>query len=457
MGTITATLSEWACGLRFEDLTGEAIDAAKRFLYDSIGCTLGGYRQEDCHILLRHLRQLGGARQCTCMGTRFRTNPVNAALFNALAIRAMDYNDIYWKADPSHPSDIIPAALSICEWKQLDGRELIVGVVLGHEMEMRLCEAAEPGIRERGWHHATLTAFVSPMVASRMLRLTPAQMQHAIGIAAAHSCTLGAVTAGKLTMMKNTVDPMATQAGVQAALLAAGGYSGPEHVIDGKEGLVHCMGPKWNLNVLTDGLGQRFKISDCGMKAFPIEALSHSPVTAALKIVKEHDVKPDDVAEIRVETLARAADILTDPAKYRPTSKETADHSLPYCLAVAVADRQVTPQQFTNKRIRDPKLHPLMDAVKAAGNEEFERLFPQTQPSRVTITTKSGQSYSARVDVPKGDYRDPMTTAEIEEKFNALAAGAFTPEVCDRIRDTVLSLETLPNVSDLMKLLAGSK
>jgi len=457
MGTITQTLSEWACRLRYEDLTADAVDAAKRFLYDSIGCALGGYRQEDCHMVLEFVRQMGGADQCTCIGTGHRTSAENAALFNALAIRAMDYNDIYWKADPCHPSDILPAATSIAEWKGLDGRDLIVGIVLAYEMEMRYCEAGEPGIREKGWHHATLTAFVSPMVAARMLGLTAAQMQHAIGISASHSCTLGAVTAGKLTMMKNTVDPMATQAGVRAALLAQLGYTGPEHVVDGKEGLVKCMGPKWNLNRLTDGLGERFKIVECGMKFYPIEALSHSPTTATLKLVHEHGIKPADVAEIRVETIARAADILSDPAKYRPTSKETADHSLPYCLAVAVADGQVTPRQFTNERINDPALHPLMDAMKAVANPEFESLFPASQPSRVTITTKAGRSYSARVDVPKGDYRDPGTMEDIEVKFNALASETFTPARCGRIRDAVMSLDKLSNTGDLMRLLVADR
>ncbi len=455
--TITRTLSEWASGLRFEDLDAPAIDAAKRFLYDSIGCALGGYQQEDCERLLHHLVEMGGADHCTCIGSGHRTSVVSAALFNALAIRAMDYNDIYWKADPCHPSDIIPAATGIAEWKGLSGKELIVGIVLAYEMEMRYCEAGEPGIREKGWHHATLTAFVSPMVAARMLKLDPVRMQHAIGISASHSCTLGAVTAGKLTMMKNTVDPMATQAGVQAALLAEKGYSGPEHVVDGKEGLTHCYGPKWHLNRLTDGLGKGFKIVECGMKFYPIEALSHSPTTAALKLVHEHDIQPADVKEIRVETIARAADILSDPAKYRPKSKETADHSLPYCLAVAVADRQVTPRQFENARIQDPALHPLMDAVKAVANPEFESLFPAKQPSRVTITLKSGQSFSERVDVPKGDYRDPGSMEDIEVKFNALAGGKFSEARCRRIRETIMGLDGLKNSAELMKLLVADR
>ena len=122
------------------------------------------------------------------------------------------------------------------------GKDLILGIILGHEFEMRLCEAAFPGIRERGWHHATLTAFVSPIVAGRMLGLSWEQIQHAIGISASRHASFGAAVAGKLTMMKNTVDPMATQSGVLAALLAEKGYTGPEHIIDGKEGLVHCYG-----------------------------------------------------------------------------------------------------------------------------------------------------------------------------------------------------------------------
>ena len=274
--TITATMSQWAAGLKFEDLSEDAVYQAKRFLLDSVGCALGGYQQHDVVIALEVLDEVAGPGKATVIGTGRSMDAVSASLANALMIRCMDYNDIYWKQDPSHPSDIFPAAMACCERAGGDGRELIVGLVLGHEFEMRLCEAAFPGIRERGWHHATLTAFVSPIVAARMLHLDCSKMQHAIGISASARATLGAVTAGKLTMMKNTVDPLATQSGVFAALLAEKGYTGPEHVIDGKEGLVHCFGPEWKLNILTDGLGESWRITQCGMKAFPTEALTHT-------------------------------------------------------------------------------------------------------------------------------------------------------------------------------------
>src|SRR5271165_3460891 len=224
--TVTATMSQWAAAVRFEDLSQDAIYQAKRFLLDSIGCALGGYQQHDVVIALEVLDEIAGPGKATVIGTGKRIDPVSATLANALMVRCMDYNDIYWKQDPCHPSDILPAAIAACERAGSDGRELILGIVLGHEFEMRLCEAAFPGIRERGWHHATLTAFVSPIVAGRMLHLSAEQIQHAIGISASARATLGAVTAGKLTMMKNTVDPLATQSGVLAALLAEKGYTG---------------------------------------------------------------------------------------------------------------------------------------------------------------------------------------------------------------------------------------
>src|SRR3954454_9510850 len=291
-------MSRWAANLHYRDISDEAVYQAKRFLLDSLGCALGGYQQHDVKIALEVLNEIGGRGLATVIGTGKQIDPVSASLANALMIRCMDYNDIYWKQDPSHPSDIFPAALACCERARSGGRELIVALVLGHEFEMRFCEAAFPGIRERGWHHATLTAFVSPIVAGRAIKLGWEQIQHAIGISASRQTTLGAVTAGKLTMMKNTVDPLATQSGVLAALLAEKGYTGPEHVVDGKEGLTHVFGPEWKLNLLTDGLGESWRIMQCGMKAFPTEALTHTPISATLELVKTNDLNPDEIKEV---------------------------------------------------------------------------------------------------------------------------------------------------------------
>jgi 2-methylcitrate dehydratase len=446
-------MSRWAAGLQYADLSQDAVYHAKRFLLDSVGCALGGYQQHDVKIALSVLTEIAGRGPSTIIGTGKRVDPVSACLANALMIRCMDYNDIYWKQDPSHPSDIFPAALAGCERAKTNGKELIVGLILGHEFEMRFCEAAFPGIRERGWHHATLTAFVSPIVAGRALHLSGEQIQHAIGISASRQCTLGAVTAGKLTMMKNTVDPMATQSGVLAALLAEKGYTGPEHVVDGKEGLTHCFGPEWKVDVLTQGLGDSWRITQCGMKFFPTEALTHAPISAVLDLVKENDLHPDQVEKVQIRSLARAADILSDPSKYDPRTKETADHSLPYVIAAALVDRQVTPAQFTMEKIVDASIRAQLKKVEVVADPEIEKVFPALQRVVVKISTTNGKSFTKQLDYPKGDPRNPLTDREIEEKFSALAQGVLSKIAQRKLKDAIWNLEKINSVSKLMALM----
>lgn len=457
---LSHTLAEWATKLRYEDVSREAIERAKMFWFDSVGCALGGSQQEDAHILLAHHREMTGegGGPCTSFVTGFKTNAVDAAFLNSHMVRAMDYNDIYWKADPCHPSDIICGPLALCEMLGKSGKDLLLATVIAYEVEQRLCEFGVPGVREYGWHHATLTAFAAPIAAARVLGLSVDQMVQAIGICASRTFTPGAVTAGKLTNMKNTVDPWATRMGVESALLAKRGYSGPEHMIDGKEGLYAVFGhvqykgtpAKFDSAMLIDKLpsspDNHYRILDCGMKSFPIEALSHAPLTAMMKCVKDNRIASGDVAEIKVEVIARAADILGDPHKYRPDSKETADHSLPYCMAVGLVDGMVTPLQFKEERVLDKGLIPIMDKVKVVANDEFEALFPKFQPSRVTITTTSGKSFSTRVDVPKGDPRDPMTAEEIGVKFHALGDGVIGRGKCDALAEAILKLETIQDV-----------
>src|SRR5213082_1328925 len=472
---LSHTIAEWACSLNYEHLSPEGIQAAKLFLFDSIGCALGGSQQDDAKILLKHYCAMsatadssvgegGGKGRATAFVSSFKTNPVDAAFLNGHMIRAMDYNDIYWKADPCHPSDLIAAPLALCESENLSGQDLILATIIAYEIEMRLCEIGRPGVREYGWHHATLSAFAAPIAAGRILNLTPVQMVSAVGISASRTFCPGAVTAGKLTNMKNTVDPWAGRMGGESALLARDGFSGPEHIVDGKEGLfavfkhVQYKGEPATFDGealvkdLPNSKDSHYRILDCGMKSFPIEALSHSPLTAMMKTVKEHKIKADDVKEIKVEVIARAADILGDPHKYRPDSKETADHSLPYCMAAGLVDGMVTPLQFREERVRDKMLIPIMDKVKVVANEEFEALFPKFQPSRVTITTNSGGSHFTRVDVPKGDPRDPMTEEEIAVKFTALGGDVIGKDRCKQLQSFIMSIDTAEKLDGLFVL-----
>lgn len=423
--SISRRIAEFAVSLRYEDLPAEVIHEAKRFLYDSFACAIGSMHTKDVNILHDIYRNMGGREEAHVIGFGTGLPAVNAALVNSLMIRSLDFNDIYWKQDPSHPSDIIPAALAMGERVDASMKEVITAIVLAYEFEQRICEFAIPGVRERKWHHATLTQFVSPIVAGKVLGLNVDQMVNAIGISACHNHTIGCPTAGRLTMMKNTVDPMATQSGVLAALMAEKGYSGTEAIFEGKEGLMDVFGPEWNVNALTDGLGESFKIMECSMKAFPTEALTHTHISAAIKIVSEHDIDYRDIESVTVTTIARACDILFDPHKYRPDSRETADHSLPYCIAAALVDRKVTTQSFDDEKIRDPRICEVIDKIRGEASVEFEKMFPAKQPSRVRILLKDGSEHSVYMEYPKGDPREPMTEADLDAKAAALCSDRY--------------------------------
>lgn len=450
MPNVTRVIADWTVTTRYEDLPANVVAEAKRYLMDTVGCALGGAQQHDVHLARKVLSEIAGPGSSTVLVTGEKMDPVSASLLNALMIRVMDYNDIYWKQDPSHPSDIIPAAMAAAERAGGSGRDLLLGIVLAYEFEQRLCEISFPGVRELGWHHATLTAVASPIAAGRMLGLNADQLQHAIGISASRHCTTGSVTAGKLTMMKNTVDPLATQSGVLAAMLAETGYTGPEHVLDGKEGFSHVFDSDWRFDILTEGLGDSWRILQCGMKYFPTEALTHAPISATLDLVVGNDLAPDEVESVTIYSLARAADILADPTKYDPRSKETADHSLPYVIAAAVADRQVTPLQFTDEKIMDPVIRAQLPKVKVIADPEIEAVFPELQRVRVVIQTTDGRTFEKELDFPKGDPRNPLTDAEISGKMSALAHGIATPEDVERMQAAIDCADDFDDVRELM-------
>ncbi|HEX9795284.1 MAG TPA: MmgE/PrpD family protein [Planctomycetota bacterium] len=452
---LSHVIGRWVEGLRYEDLPRKVLRETQRFLLDSIGCAFGGWRTRDWGIVRSVIAEEGGRKACRLLGEGAKVAPLQAAFLNALAIRALDYNDIYWKQDPSHPSDILSGPLAAAEMTGGSGKDFVLGMVVGYEIEQRLCEASFPGIRELGWHHATLTAFAAAYAAGKTLGLDAGQLQHAAGIAGCQNCTLGAVTTGHLTMMKNTVDPMATRAGLEAALLAAKGYQGPANVFVGKESLAHVMASEWKWEVFDD-LGADWRILECGMKAFPTEALTHAPISCCISICKDHGLGADDIAEVHVRTLTKAADILSDPSKYHPKTRETADHSLPYCITAGILHGRVTPELFEDAVIADPRVQKLIHKIKVVAEPEYEAAFPKVQRCRVRVTTTDGRKFDKQVDWPKGDPRDPLSDQEIRSKFDALAEGV-SEERRERIWSAARRIGSYKKVASFTRLCAAEE
>ena len=457
METISQRWAKFALGLNYENIPSVAIKEAKRFLLDSVGCAFSALDNKDTQAAYNYIQDLSGNKQATVIGWGEKANLPQTTLMNSLLIRALDYNDIYWEQDPSHPSDIIPAVLSTGEFMKKNGKEVLIGIIIAYELEMRLCLAAFPGVREIGWHHATLTQLVSPVAAGRMLGLSEEEIVAAIGISGSSHFTLGGVVAGHLTNMKNAADPFAVEAGVRAALLASKGYTGPVEVFEGKEGLFEVLDKvKWDRDVLTKGLGEKFLINQCGYKAFPTEALTHQPITAALEVMKENNLVAKEVEEILVETTTRGADILSDPSKYKPTTKETADHSLPYCIAVAVAKGNVLPSDFEEDALRDPLVWSLLDKIKVIDNPEIDALFPKVKRAIVTIKTSKGE-FKKQEDFAKGQPERPLSEEELVSKFKANSEKKISPSGMEDIIKATQGLENIDEIGEYMKLLVSDK
>ena len=472
--SISRQIAEFAVSLKFVDLPDEVVNEVKRYMYDSIGCAYGGYHTKDLNIIRDIYIDIGGKDDATVLGFGDKLPAVNATLINSLMVRALDFNDIYWKDDPSHPSDIIPAAWAVGELVNANMKDVIVAIVLAYEFEQRLCLFAKPGVRERKWHHATLTQFVSPIVAGKLLGLTVDEMVHAIGISGCHNHTIGCPTAGKLTMMKNTVDPMAVQSGVFAALMAQKGFSGTEKVFEGKEGFMDAfigwnakdesLKPtdmegrdgvsswSWDIDALVGGLGDSYKIMECGMKAFPTEALTHTHLSCVLNAMIGNNLEYSDIKEVKVTCFAQAYDILFDPTKYRPESRETADHSLPYCMAVAMVDKKITTDSFSDEKLNDPRIYEVIDKIIGEPSQEFEKMFPAKQPSRVVVTTNDGRMFEEYLEYPKGDPREPMTMDDLENKFNSLAGDKFDASAKKQLKETIFNCEEM-NAVEFMETL----
>ncbi len=454
MSSLSGKIAQFALDLKYEDIPELDAWEAKRFLLDSMGCALAAVKNEDMEHMYRFTEKLGGNPEATMVGREGKTNAPNAALMNCLLTRALDYNDIYWEEDPAHPSDIIGAALAAAEANGKGGRDALVAILIAYELTLRWCHAAHPGVREIGWHHASLIQFVSPFVAGKLYDLSLDQMVAAAGISASSHFTLGGVVAGHLTNMKNTAAPLAAQGGVIAAMMAREGYTGPVEVFEGKEGVFEVItGVEWRPEWPLKDLGKEFMIRQCAYKAFPTEALTHQPISAALQVCQEHNLMGEDVAEILVETTVRGADILSDPSKYKPTTKETADHSLPYVVAAAVADGNVLPSSFSDEKLKDPRIWDLLGKIKVVADPEIDAMFPGVKRARVTITTRDGQSHTAQVDHAKGSPQNRMSDEEVVSKFRANAGEVLDKGQQDRVIDLTWHFDEVEDVGDYLSLL----
>lgn len=449
---LAAQLAEYAVKLRYEDLPKHTVHEVKRRFIDSFATAVGAMGADAYAIAKRCALRVLSKPDAGLIGGG-RSSAEWATFVNGLLIRYLDYNDTYLSLEPAHPSDNLAAVLSVGEIAGANGKDMITAAVLAYEIQCRFCDAAS--LRKHGWDHVTYGAISSCMAACKLLKLDAKKTIHAIGIGGVCNTALRQTRSGELSMWKGCAFANAARNGVFAALLAAEGMTGPAPIFEGDLGFMKLLTGPFEIERL-GGDREPFMINATYIKFWPAEYHSQSAIDAALHLRKE--VKDFSLIQsIDIHTFDAAVDIIgKDPEKWRPQTRETADHSLPYCTAVALVDGEVTDKQFDTKRFTDERLLGIVAKVKVHRDKELSARYPRGIPNRITVTMADGRTIVREVEFPRGHAHNPMTDDEVEQKFRSMVEPRYGKEVADQVLKACWGLDNLQNAGELLRPLDKS-
>ncbi len=442
-------LSDYAASLDYRDLPPDTVHEARRRILDSVGCALGGFAAEPCRIARDLAPALEGRGAARILGTGQSTTPDMASFANTAMIRYLDCNDSFVSPGGGHPSDMLPAVLAAAEVAGASGREVITALVLAYEIYGQF--AARFATREKGWDQGLFIGPASACAAGKAMGLRAERLAHAISMTTVSQVPLGQTRVGELSMWKGCATAMAVRNGVFAALLARGGMEGPPEPFEGRYGLFEQVTGELPL----DGLGNAdagvpFKLAETSIKYFPVQI--HTQAGAAMALELRDEFEPADVERIRIETYGVAVrNAAGEAEKWDPKTRETADHSLPYVVAVALTDGAVTPASFDEKRIGDPLLRPLMGKVEISEDAEATRNYPAQQQARMEIELRSGRRLTRAADYPKGHSRNPLSDSELERKFLGLTTGVLSRERQASLLERLWRFDEIENLDALFE------
>jgi 2-methylcitrate dehydratase len=448
MDKTTTTLANAIAGLQYEHLTPAAIGAIRNRLIDSIGCAIGGYKSEPAAIARRLAAEASGKPPARILGSGESTSMEMAAFANAVMVRYLDCNDTFIAKGSGHPSDMIPACLAVAEAHHASGRDTMTAVAAAYEVFTGFAEVV--GLRERGWDQGVFVVLGAAAAAAKLLGLTAPQIAEALSIAVSSNIPTRQARAGELAMWKGCATAAAARGGVFSALLAQKGMTGPTAPIEGKHGMWDQVTGPFQLGKLC-GAGQPFGIERSNLKFFPAEYHSQAPLWVAIELRRK--VRPEDIESIAIQTYYTAwSEIGSEPEKWDPQTRETADHSLPYLFALGLVDGAIRADSFSDERLRDPRLRSLMPKISIAENEEFTREFPGKLTSRFEVKTRDGRTLVETASWPKGHARNPMSDADVESKFAGLTEGLIKAAQRDRLLAALRDVDKAADVGSVLEL-----
>jgi 2-methylcitrate dehydratase len=457
MATVVERIANYAKELAYEDIDAATREYAKRVFLDALGCAFGAQQGEPVKMVRRVALDLGGAPQATLIGQRLKTNMHLAALANGVAVRYLDFNDVYFgPAWTAHPSDATGALLAVAESEGRSGRDLLTALVLTYEMQMRFSDLpVRRNLWHEGWDHSCSCAYASATGVAKLLGLDATSIAHAIALSGARANTLSEIRVGDIPMDKALSAPAAAANSVMYGLLAKQGFTGCLTIIDGPFGFKHTVAKGTDMEPLVPEKGV-FLINKVGLKPYPVEGMTIAMVQAGVEVGLENKLRPEEIEAVKIITHEEA---LTKPSwgpkKLKPLSKETADHSFPYCVAVALVAGKCTPEQFTPEWLNNEAVARLISVTTLASTPEMSNVYRHGhRPAAVTVSTRRG-IFTKDVLYPTGDPKNPMSWDRVVEKFFPMASEVIGQQKAEQIVAMVEKLEDLRNVAELGELIGG--
>ncbi|MGA2318045.1 MAG: MmgE/PrpD family protein [Thermodesulfobacteriota bacterium] len=458
---ITQELATYCHGLKFRQLPEEVVDRVKYFFLDFIGVACRGSQENSSKSIYRFVREMGcGHQQGVIIGTKERALYLYSALANGTSAHAIEMDDVSNESS-LHPGAVVfPAALATSEMVKGAGKKFIEAVVLGYEVMIRLGKAlGAENSYQRGFHPTgTCGSFGSSVAASKILGLHEQGLLSALGISGSQAAgSMEYLAQGAWT--KRFHAGWAAHSGMIAAQLAREGFRGPSSIIEGRDGFLHAYSNGADARKVLEGIGSGFEILHTSVKPHACCRYMQPPIDGILKIVKENDLQPDQVAKVKLGLLRAGAPLIAEPKenKYNPQSIVDAQFSMPFGAAIALLYRRAGLNEFHPSKIHSEEVRRMMKQIEYFVDPDLDRTFPKQWCATAEIFTKDEQRYFAKVEYCKGDPENPLSWDELIEKFNDLSSRFMTKERRLKIVDQVKRLEKIRDLQKWSPLLLRNR
>jgi 2-methylcitrate dehydratase len=450
--TIAERLAQFSARASYDDLSEAARAQLKIRVLDAVACAIGALDGAPVRLVRTQVEEFDESGPCSLIGGGYAA-PDRAALYNSALVRYLDFNDSYLaKGETCHPSDNLGAVLAAAEYAGATGRDFLAALALAYQVQCRLSDVAP--VRDAGFDHVTQGAYAVAAGTARALGLDPARTAHAIAIAGTAFNALRVTRTGALSHWKGLAYPNVAGAVTRTTFLAGRGVTGPLEVFEGEKGFMDAVAGYFELNWEIEDLE---RVTRTILKKYNAEIHAQSVLEAVLELRAREHLVAADVERVEVDVFDVAYHIIgggEEGDKTLVRTKEEADHSLPYLVAVALLDGEVMPEQYRVARICGDDVQALLRRVTVRPDEGFSHRFPAAMPCRVRMILRNGRAFTAELADYPGFLTRGRTWEAAREKFERLTAPYTRPALRDRIAGAVAELERL-HVAELTNLLAA--